>query len=279
MLLEKILLREKEVALYHSYDNMWAWQIQPQSSAFDHRKEVEKFYSPFFSKNINVDVISTLDDLADYQILVLPIIFLVDGDWIEKVESFVADGGKLILSYRSGVKDENNIVTKETLPGIFKDLAGIEINEYESLQTGQNNCIRYQGQEYKTTVWSDLINLDGAKSLAEYTQNFYAGQTAITKNNYGDGEVYYIGCSPEKELLEKLYEQILATTNINIYPTPQGIELIHKKGKNDDYLIALNHTSEKTKVTLPQKSVDIISKAELKEIELKEFDGRLLKLK
>ena len=269
---------QSKVALYHSYDNMWAWQIQPQSSAFDYRSEVEKFYRPLFNGNISVDVISQVNDLSDYELLVIPVLFLSADSIIEELEEFVKKGGKLILSYRSGVKDENNIVTDQTLPGIFSDLAGIKIDEYESLQKGQSNSILYQGQEYKTEVWSDLITPLEAKRVAEYSSSFYAGQAAVTKNSYGAGAVYYIGCSPEDDFLDELYKEVLAETTINFHETPKGVEVITKEGADDDYLIALNHTAQEQKFSLPQLGQEIDSQAKVKEVTLAPFDGQLFKI-
>ncbi|AGB41273.1 beta-galactosidase [Halobacteroides halobius DSM 5150] len=269
--------RKAKVALYHSYDNMWAWQIQPQSSAFDYREEVEKIYRPFFNKNINVNVISQLSNLEQYEILVLPILFLVNSDWIKEIESFVTNGGKLVLTYRNGVKDENNIVTDKTLPGFFSELAGIEINEYESLQVNQQNSVVFENKEYDTRVWSDLITLTGAKSLAEYNQNFYAGTPAITENKYGQGEVYYIGCSPDDKLLSYLYERILIKTSLNAIETEKGVEIIKKTGEKNNYLIALNHNSQSYKINLSKTYKTIDGKQAKTELQLQPFDGIILK--
>ena len=41
------------------------------------------------------------------------------------------NGGTLILTFRSGVKDEHNVVTDRTLPGPFADIAGVAIHEFD----------------------------------------------------------------------------------------------------------------------------------------------------
>ncbi len=268
--------RKAEVAVYHDYDNMWAWQIQSQSSAFDYRKEVEKFYRPFFTKNVTVDVISKLNNLDRYKILVMPILFLVKDNIREEIEEFVKDGGRLILTYRSGVKDFDNIVTDQTLPGLFAELAGIEVNEYESLQTGQSNSIIYNDYEYKAEVWTDLITTKNAEILATYGENFYEKTPAITKNSYGKGEVYYVGSSPENSLLDQLYKEILNDVGISTIESPKGVELIKKIGERREYLITINHNNKEEKIDLDKEYRDLVTKVKAKSFKLESFSTKIL---
>ena len=53
----------------------------------------------------------------------------------EKVEAFVKNGGTVIVTYRHAVKGaDNNVPFGETLPVHYNALAGLTVEETESLQ-------------------------------------------------------------------------------------------------------------------------------------------------
>lgn len=50
-------------------------------------------------------------------------------------------------------------------------------------------------------------HLEGAKALASYEEDFYAGMPAASKNTYGKGTTYYIATQFEEEGLAKILDQ------------------------------------------------------------------------
>lgn len=267
--------QKTKVALYHSFANMWAWQIQPQSTEFDYQQEITKFYRPFFDLNIAVDVRTELEALEQYEVLVLPVLFLTETDKLAPIKEFVEQGGQLILTYRSGVKDRDNIVTADSLPGVFQELAGVEIKEYESLPAGKQNTIAWQEDEYQAGVWADLLTATTAEPLAYYKDNFYADTPAITVNQVGAGRVYYIGCSPEVELLQHIYQEIIEPTTVVPITTPRGVEVISTSGQKNNYLVILNHTNQKQTVTV-SKEPKISQFTQAEKINLDSFGVEIL---
>ena len=125
-----------DVAVYYDVENAWAWGIQPQSNAFEYKQEFLRFYSPAHRMNAMTDIVTKESNLDGYKVLVVPVYFLTDPAVNEKISRFAEQGGTVILSYRAGVKEQNNFVVEDTLPGALREFAGVEINEYESLQLG-----------------------------------------------------------------------------------------------------------------------------------------------
>ncbi|MFP3339087.1 beta-galactosidase trimerization domain-containing protein, partial [Micrococcus sp. SIMBA_131] len=105
-------------------------------------------------------------------VLVVPVYFLTDPAVNEKISRFAEQGGTVILSYRAGVKEQNNFVVEDTLPGALRELAGVEINEYESLQLGQNNEDEgvqgaHKGVNSVASIWVDLVEPTTAEVRAK----------------------------------------------------------------------------------------------------------------
>ncbi len=65
----------------------------------------------------------------------LPQMIITKPEMEEKVEAFVKNGGTVIVTYRHAVKDaDNNVPFGETLPVHYNALAGLTVEETESLQ-------------------------------------------------------------------------------------------------------------------------------------------------
>ncbi|MTH55603.1 cellulase family glycosylhydrolase [Bacillus mangrovi] len=245
---------EAQAGVYYDPENAWAWNIQPQSSAFSHRAELLRHYAPAHKLNVATDAVNSRSDLSAYKAVIVPIYFLESPEFTEKLKAYAQNGGTVVFSYRSGVKKPNNFVTGATLPGELTEMTGIRINEYESLQTGQSNSTAgtagsLKGLESSAEVWCDLIEPVTAEVLAEYRNCFYEGTAAVTKNQYGKGTVYYIGTALEEELLTALYKEIFAEAGIETVETEEGVEAV-RRGL---FLSIMNHTvGRSASVTLPE---------------------------
>ncbi|MBW7462454.1 beta-galactosidase trimerization domain-containing protein, partial [Paenibacillus sepulcri] len=94
--------------------------------------------------------------------------------------------------------------------------AGVKIEDYDCLrQFGQG--IRWIGNGEVTesaNLWCDIITLDGAETLAEYTEEFYANTPAITRNSYGGGFAYYVGTQLGPLTMETLVAELVRASGI-----------------------------------------------------------------
>jgi beta-galactosidase len=245
------------VAAYYAVENAWAWQIQPQSDAFDYKQEFLRFYEPVHHWNVPVDMVTGSDALDRYQVVVVPVYFLTDPAFTTKLNRFVQEGGTAVLTYRSGVKGMDNEVTERTLPGELAEMAGVEIDEYECLQRGQAHRVRgiagkVLGMESDAVIWCDILRPTTSEVLAVYEDCFYRGEAAVTRNQHGKGRVYTIGAGLESEWLRVLYRTILEEAGVSVFPTPDGVEWIPRYGGDGAEVAALlNHLENPCGVELP----------------------------
>ncbi|MFN3411399.1 MAG: beta-galactosidase [Exilispira sp.] len=249
--------KDSDACIVYDKDNLRLTRFQYQTKALyfkpvdymqaGYELEFTRWYVPFSLFNIPVDVKPYENvDLNKYKIISLPLYFMVDDNFYDRVEKWVLAGGVLILSWRTGIRDKNNIATIEKLPGKFKKICGIEIEQFESLNQTKTK-IKSGLFNFQVEAWADIIQPKGAKALAIYSDRKkpYYGKTAITVNNYGNGKVYYFGTSLSPLGLIYFYYKIFKNAKLKPKFYGMGIEsidYIDQDGKN--FKIIINNTGK-----------------------------------
>lgn len=238
---------KSEIAVLYDYDNIWSWRFQPQSFEFDFTKELMRLYTPFYNLNTNIDVIPVNRDFNKYKVLLIPVLQIIDDKLGNRLKRFVERGGIIVFSFRTGIKDKNNNMHfGKIVPCNVADIAGIEIDEVESLQKGQEVDIvgigKFKGKSGKCGVWRDIITPTVSKVLYKYDDKFYSDKACVTVNNYGKGQVYYIGGGVDIEIIQDIAKDIVIEQNIRYIESEEGLEVYVKDYNNEEYLIITNHT-------------------------------------
>ncbi|MCL6586569.1 MAG: beta-galactosidase [Anoxybacillus sp.] len=237
-----------DIAVLYDYDNIWSWRFQRQSEGFDFTNELLRLYTPFYKWNTHIDVIPVTRDFSKYKVLLVPALQIIDEALGKRFEAFVKQGGTIIFSFRTGLKDKNNnIHFKKVLPGYVREIAGIEVHEVESLSVSQRIRMigegQYTGKTSYCSVWRDLVTPVAAEILYRYDDSFYP-QAAVTKNTYEKGTVYYVGCGAEEDVLQAIAKDVVVANDIWHIPSEEGVE-VYKRGEGDDaWLFVMNHTAE-----------------------------------
>ncbi len=213
--------------------------------------ELARHFAPYVLFNINTDVRTPYNiALENYKILSLPLYQVSDAKFVEDLTEWVRDGGTLILGWRSGTRDMNNHTTRKTFPGLFAELAGVKIHEFEAL--GQEKVgIRIGLIPAKGEVWADILEPGSAEVIGRYTdrKKFYRGAPCITVNNFGNGRVYYLGTSLNELGIFFLYRKIFKTAGLEPKWYGMGIEVVRRTDvEGKELKIVLNHTAKAKRV-------------------------------
>lgn len=239
---------KSEVAVVYDYESMASFRIQRQSFLMDYKNEVYRLYRPFYENNINIDVISSDVEFSDYKVLLIPTMIVFKPEVQEKIKEFVKNGGKVVFSFRTAVKDYyNNLTLGELNPSFYNELIGGFVEEVESLQEGQDVKVKgrdeFTGIEGSGTVFRDMLKTTTAESLFMYDDEFFNELSAITLNKYGYGEVYYIGTGVDNDIMNIIAKKVLSEANIEVIESEDGIEVVKRKVNNEEYYFIMNHTA------------------------------------
>ncbi len=257
------------VAMVNCYDTQWAFRVQPNNRQFGYREHFLSYYEVFNQKGVNVDVVSWDADFSGYKIVVIPTPYLLTDETADKMKSFVENGGYLITTFRSGVKNWNNVTVEEPLPGKLTDLFGMEVEEYDSLPPDTSKGVQLLGGDYghekgSGQTWCDIIKSNGAETVAVYTEDYYQGKPAVTANTYGKGKAVYVGTDASKEIKEQIIGLALINTcaDVNFHSAYLGVEVVRRTKDGREFLFILNHSDLKKCIELDATFTNLLTGTE-----------------
>ena len=257
-----------------SLDNevFWTSNAQPFPTVLlSYMGELEYYFNAFYDLGVPVDVIDTRYDFSKYKIVVAPLLHMVKPGFKEAIEKFVSAGGTFIATYFSGFVDENVGVYLDGYLGPLKDVLGVKIEEYDPLvpnaTTRIRMCEKAAGfdKKYKSSVWVDVAHTTTAKTLAKFTEDFYADCPAITANDFGQGKAYYIATRPDKKFMHDFLAKALKDQKIKTSKMPKDIEVVHRSKGEQTFSFYLNHNTNEVEIDLPKGMfTDLLSGNECK---------------
>ncbi len=256
---------EAETAILLDWESWWALELDSKpSTAVKMLEGIYSFYKPLYEANVPVDFAHPGSDLSSYRLVIAPSLYLVTDDSVQNIRRFVADGGSLLMSFFSGIVDGRDHIRLGGYPAPFRELLGLRIEDFVPMAAEEGNNLDAQDNgSFACRLWADLIHLEGAESLASYTDDFYAGTPAVTRNVFGEGAAYYLGTRPEerytKSLLDRVYEEAGVRPTAEV---PPGVDAVRRKTEDASFLFLLNHSQEAVEINLPGPGLDLLTRTE-----------------
>ena len=238
---------EAEVGLIFDWDNYWALEYTSgPSEDLKYVDQIHQYYQYFYKKNIGVDMIPVDADFSKYKIVVAPVLYMVKDGMKEALENFVKNGGILITTFMSGIVGQSDNVYLGGYPGSLREMAGVWVEEIDALAPEQKNKAKFaDGSTAECGLLCDLMHLEGAKALASYEEDFYAGMPAASKNTYGKGTTYYIATQFEEEGLAKILDQAVQEARVSsVIPEETGLEVVTRVSDTTRFYFVMNFTDE-----------------------------------
>ena len=258
------------VALVYDWENWWAidYSVGPTCD-LDYVATCKRYYRALWSANIPVDVVRPEADLAGYDIVLAPMLYMLRSGVAEHLASYVRHGGTLVVSYLSGIVDANDLATQEGYPGALREVLGIWVEEHDPLLEGQGVIVRAApwgrvSGDYAGGILCDLLHLEGAEARAAYASEFYAGRPAITENRYGEGRALYVATDVDDALLRDLLLTLCDEAGLGApFDVPAALEVVQRSKDGRTYTLLLNHSDHEEALALPASYRDLLTGADL----------------
>ena len=241
------------VGIIFDWDNYWALEYTSgPHQDLKYVDQIQQYYRYFYEKNIMVDMIPMDADFSEYKAVVAPVLYMVKEGVQQKLEDYVEQGGTFVTGFMSGIADQSDNVHLGGYPGPLRRLAGIWVEEIDALAPEQSNTLRFtDGTEAVCQMLCDIIHLEGAEALAEYSSNFYAASPAVTKHGFGQGTVYYIGTQPEQAALAKILDLVMDGAGVKpVIEEDTKLEIVCRTTERKRYYFIINLAGED--LPLPQ---------------------------
>lgn len=254
---------QADVALIYDWENRWALD---QIGALG--REIKRYpetctahYRPFWSRGVAVDVIDQTCELAGYKLAVAPMLYMLRPDMGERIRRFVADGGTIVMTYWSGIADENDLCFLGGWPGGgLREVFGIRDEEIDALHPQERNTVAFAdgnalglSGEYEARELCGLIHAEGADVLATYGRDFYAGRPAVTVNRFGRGRAYYVASRNEDAFLDAFLGRVMAEAGVGAAldtELPDGISVSVRTDGRRKFAFVMNFSPAERTVEL-----------------------------
>ena len=138
------------------------------------------------------------------------------------------------------------------------DIIGVE--ESDALPRDKRNHFMYGGVSCEASLLCDLMHLEGARELASYEEDFYAGTPVITENSFGAGKAYYVGTRSSQEFYRMFMRERMEEKGISpVLEAPEGVEATERFKDGKGVMFVLNHNDEETVFVLNEARKDLLT--------------------
>ncbi|CAM3666129.1 MULTISPECIES: beta-galactosidase [Paenibacillus] len=249
-----------EVAIVYDWENKWAIEDSqgPRNKGMGYIEEVQSHYRALLKQGITVDFVDMECDIDSYKVVIAPMLYMLRCGFERKLRAFVEQGGTLVLTYWSGIVNENDLVFQGEAPHQLSDVAGVVSEEIDGLYDHEQNAgevvQHIAGLEqtslagtYSCSKLCDLVHLKGAEALMVYQDDFYAGRPALTRHTYGEGVCYYVSSHFEDGFYDDFYRDIAAAASLYKPVTavmPEGVYTTVRSNEEKEYLFVHNFSGK-----------------------------------
>ena len=280
------LVRTKAAMLF-DWDNRWA--IEDMKALGRETKKYEEtcigIWKEFFRLGVDMDIVGSDEDLDRYDLVVAPMLYMLQPHTAANLRTFVERGGQLLASYLTGYVDSDQLCYLGGFPGDgLKDLFGIVSEEIDSLYPTDRNAIVLTDEslqkkavsgesagekescgDWEVVEYAEVLRVQDAQVLGTYGEDFYQGSAAITCKNHGKGNAWYVAARTDAPAMGPLFERMLADAGIPVRRLPAGVECHVRKGQEGRYEFYLNWTNDTAAIS-GVKGRDMVADREIEDV-------------
>lgn len=208
------------VALLFDYASIWSCQIQPHAENFDALELHLLWYSSLRRLGLDVDIVSSRNDLKGYSLIALPCQVITDDALAKRLEEARDSGSRIIIGARSGSRTVDFRIPEQLAPGALTDLIGVTVDRVDGLRPGAEPTLTLaNGHRGHALRWRDLLDLE--RQQAKIVSFFDDGEPAVTEHN---AVIYLTGWLDEDSMVA-LFESECRKVGIAINAMPSGVRL------------------------------------------------------
>lgn len=275
---------------------------------------MRRYYDALFDANVEVDVHDVYDDrIFNYELLVIPALYAVSDERLERINDFVRQGGNILVSLRSGVANEHVKVRTTLQPGILSEVLGCH---YQLISATDNGAkLQFTDkltQDHKfspeDSIITDFIELvqpytkpqaptatdqaatPSCEVLAYFDDEALRHSAAITFNadpaTAGKGSSSYIACNCDTKVIQAVVDYIaqkkqLQLTSLGTKAHAPVIVRTAYNAKGEHLAFVLNYSAKAQQFELPCAANSLLTPDSYEigsKIELQPWGAAVLKL-
>jgi beta-galactosidase len=252
------------VALHVSTDASLLLASQPMVEKFDYRARImDRFHKPLVKAQYRLDAIYPSADLDAYRVVLTPFLpVLAESGLDKRIVAWIEAGGTWIVGPLSDTRTPHGTKFTHAPYGCLEELAGVRC-KYEIPGEPRDFALRWEdGTESKGSIWYDAMELNGAESLASYTEGPMKDLAAVVRRKIGRGQIMLLGTVPQPADLVRLLAGIGKKAGIApVAEASDNLLVVPRDGAAGRGMVLVEYENKPAWITLDTPLKDILSGA------------------
>ena len=251
-------LAKSRVAVVFDYESEWATEhTATPTQHVHHVDEPLAWFRALADQGVTADVVPVRGAWDDYEMVVLPSVYLLSEETTRRVRDYVVGGGRLVVTYYTGISDEKDHVWFGGYPGSIRDVVGVRVEEFMPMGndfTGVPDHLDLSNGAVAHDIADVIGSVDGtATVLATFKDDPWTGMDgvpAIVANTFGEGRSVYVGARLGREGLALSLPEILESLGMAEAGGNDG-RVLHVEREGADgsrFVFSFNRTHETVRV-------------------------------
>ena len=234
-----------EIAIMWDFDSFWASDLEWRPvEDFPYLEMIRAFYKYFYDRGISVDFVSPKHDFSNYQVLILPAQYMISSEEANSLNTYVRNGGNLVVSFFSAAVDRNDAVHEGGFLSPLEESLGLSVDEYLPMRPGEKSAVRLSSNNEplcQSDFWQEEITVTTAEVLATYESSSRSKSPAILTNESGRGRGWYVSTRLDQPGLGILMDMVLRKAGMEIALPHEKLEHVVRRDEKWEWNFYINH--------------------------------------
>ena len=262
---------ESDIAILWDWESWWAQELEWRpSAALGYLDRIRAWYEASWRAGLTADFASPGADLSRYRLVIAPSLYLTTEAAAANLGAYVAGGGTLLAGCFSGIVDAWDRVHPGPYPGALRDVLGVTVEEWLPLREGERVTLTWEESAPAAvsgaTVWTEAVKLAGGKPVAWYADGPAAGGPAVTRNDLGEGQAWYVSAATDQPATAALLAAVCEAAGVSAPARPaagaawpRDLEITRRAGPAGRFVTLINHGSDTAEILLGGRLVSVPS--------------------
>ena len=251
-------LAKSRVAVVFDYESEWATEhTATPTQHVHHVDEPLAWFRALADQGVTADVVPVRGAWDGYEMVVLPSVYLLSEETTRRVRDYVVGGGRLVVTYYTGISDEKDHVWLGGYPGSIRDVVGVRVEEFMPMGndfTGVPDHLDLSNGAVAHDIADVIGSVDGTATVLEtFKDDPWTGMDgvpAIVAHTFGEGRSVYVGARLGRDGIALSLPEILDSLGMAEAGGNDG-RVLHVEREGADgsrFVFSFNRTHETVRV-------------------------------
>ena len=258
-------LAKSKVAVVFDYESEWATEhTATPTQKVHHVDEPLQWFRALADHGVTADVVPVSSNWDEYEVVVLPSVYILSEETTCRVRDYVVNGGRLIVTYYTGLSDEKDHVWLGGYPGSIRDVVGVRVEEFMPMGDdfpGVPDCLGLSNGAVAHDIADVIGSVDGTATVLETFRDDpwtgMDGAPAIVANTFGEGRSVYVGARLGRDGIAKSLPEIFESLGMaETGENDSRVLRVEREGSDGSrFVFSFNRTHEAVQIPFEGKIV------------------------